>query len=145
PVFPPPSMRLVTLREAIADLDHRTRGLVEYPTGRAASLAPHLMPGDSGNHALIAAGRKGSFFSVSRTMWDRPAPTVVKTFTTGIAGMMHPDADRYLGTVELSRLQSFPDAFDWGDSTYKNIHARIGNSVPPLMMHAVASTVRRKI
>lgn len=145
PVFPAPSPRLVTLREAFADLDHRTRGLVEYPTGRAASLAPHILPGQTGDRPLVAAGRKGNFFSIGRAAWDRPSPTVVKTFNSGIAGMLHPDADRYLGTVELSRLQSFPDAFDWGDSTYANIHARIGNSVPPMMMRAVSGTIRREI
>ena len=57
-------------------------------------------------------------------------------------GMLHPDEDRFAGVRELSGLQSFPDQFDWGPGEYAELHARIGNSVPPLMMRPIALAVR---
>ena len=57
---------------------------------------------------------------------------------------MHPDEPRRLGVAELRRIASFPDAFafegDWMDAVNG-----IGNSVPPLLMRAIARHVRSTI
>jgi DNA (cytosine-5)-methyltransferase 1 len=47
--------------------------------------------------------------------------------------------------AELKRICSFPDDFDMGDLSYAKRWAVMGNAVPPLMMRAIAETVRNKI
>lgn len=78
-------------------------------------------------------------FSLLRLAWDRPAPTVLGV--SGSGGHMHPDEPRLLNVAELRRVASFPDQFefagDWTDAV-----SRIGNSVPPLFMRAIAQHLR---
>jgi len=68
-----------------------------------------------------------------------------------LGGLLHPTRNRYLGSRELARLQSFPDQYDWGDpvgdelANFRAIANRVGNSVPPLMMRAIANTIRTDI
>lgn len=144
PVHPTPSTRPLTIREALRDLDHP--GEYQLPTGKAAHLAPLVPPGQHGGDALRSRGGKhSSYFSLRRLHWDGPSTTIVKTIRPGTAGLLHPQEDRFLGLREVARLQSFPDEYDWGDSKYEDVWSRIGNSVPPLMMRAIASTVRDHI
>lgn len=82
PGHPPPVSGPLTLRAGLAGL--RDPGLIERPKGSAAKIAPHVAPGRYGKHALLAAGRKGSFFNLHRTCWDVPCATVGKTFGAGI-------------------------------------------------------------
>jgi DNA (cytosine-5)-methyltransferase 1 len=144
PVHPAPAGRLVTVRQAWAGLDGP--GLHEMPCGKTLTLARITTPGAGGASALEQRGGRRYGFSLQRLHWDRPAFTVTKTVRPAHAsGLLHPAEDRFIGVRELTRLQSFPDEYDWGDGTYKQIHARIGNSVPPLMMRAVAAEIRAKI
>lgn len=46
--------------------------------------------------------------------------------------------EREMGLLECSLVGSFPPEFVWGRDAY----ARIGNSVPPLFMRAIATHVR---
>jgi DNA (cytosine-5)-methyltransferase 1 len=142
PQFPRPQSAVVTVRQAWQDMPDPGIWLPVDPKYKIAKLAPYIEPGANGAHALVAAGRKSSRFNIARLAYDKPSPTIVKTFVESAAGYLHPRENRWLGTRELSRVQSFPDEFDWGTSTYTEIHARIGNSVPPLMMRAIATTVR---
>jgi len=144
PVHPVPSMRPVTVRQAWARLDDP--GLFDVPTGKGMAVARLTKPGGQGSDALYARGGKRSHWGCKRLAWDRSSNTISKETRAGAgAGFLHPSEDRFCGVRELARLQSFPDEFDWGDGTYKQIHARIGNSVPPLMMRAVATEIRDKI
>lgn len=53
---------------------------------------------------------------------------------------------RKLSIRELARLQSFPDEYEWPeDYGYALVKKCIGNAVPPLMMRAIASTLREKV
>ncbi|SEF34378.1 DNA (cytosine-5)-methyltransferase 1 [Amycolatopsis pretoriensis] len=140
PTHPTPVSRPLTVRHAWADLDNP--GLIVRPTGKFVALAPMIGPGENGAKALRAAGRKPAQFNLYRLSWHRPAPALPSLFGTSWAGFLHPAEDRFIGSREMTRLQSFPDEYDWGDSAYKLIHARVGNSVPPLMMRAVATAVR---
>jgi DNA (cytosine-5)-methyltransferase 1 len=57
---------------------------------------------------------------------------------------MHPEEARLLTEWELKRAASYPDPFQFiGD--YDMMLARIGNSVPPLFMRAIATHVRTQI
>jgi DNA (cytosine-5)-methyltransferase 1 len=70
---------------------------------------------------------------------DRPSFTIVKS--EGNGGLYHPDEPRMLSQSEFTRIASFPDAFRWAGSR-KDWQERIGNSVPPLFMRAIAGHVR---
>lgn len=81
-------------------------------------------------------------FSLQRLCWNKPASTILSTVREGCTGMFHPDECRMLSIGELQRLASYPDAFQFTGS-YKDMHARIGNSVPPLFMKAIAEHVHK--
>lgn len=139
----PDSRRRRTVRDAWADLSDPGMIPPINPKHKVAALIPAIRPGQSGADALAADGRKPAWFGISRLSWDRPAPTLVKAFSvSGGHGFLHPAENRRVGAAELKRLQSFPDEYDFGESTYTEIHARLGNSVPPLLMYAIATTLR---
>ncbi|TQE33042.1 DNA cytosine methyltransferase [Streptomyces ipomoeae] len=143
PVHPAPQTRPLTVREALAGLPDP--GPFQRPSAKAARVAPLIPPGRNGGDTLIDLGGKKAFFSLQRLAWDRPAFTLVKQFSPSRNGVLHPDEDRNLGIRELARIQSFPDAYDWGDSSVEKVWARIGNSVPPLLMRAIAQTLRERV
>lgn len=145
PVHPPGRGPVYTVHDAIADLDDP--GLYAVPRGKSAALAAQVPQGGLGSEVLERAGKYRSDFGMRRAAWHRPGYTIIKTTRPAQgAGMLHPSEQRFLGLRELARLQSFPDAFDWGPAEgergYVDVHARIGNSVPPLLMHAVGQHIR---
>jgi DNA (cytosine-5)-methyltransferase 1 len=81
-------------------------------------------------------------FSLLRLAWNKTPPTLLKV--PGSGGHMHPDEPRLLNVGELRRVASFPDAFrfvgSWDDAV-----CRMGNSVPPLFMRAIAEHIRTAI
>lgn len=101
---------------------------------------------------IIPPGRRradvrtdGNGFSCAKLHPHRPSRTVTKNDSNiGLHGLMHWSEQRRFTTAEYKRLASFPDAFqfagNWADAV-----ARIGNSVPPLFMRAIASNIRREI
>ncbi|MCL4704845.1 DNA cytosine methyltransferase [bacterium] len=60
------------------------------------------------------------------------------------AGLVMPDEDRYVSIAELKRLGSFPDQFQL-EGSFEERWARIGNSVPPLLMRAIALHIKNEI
>lgn len=72
----------------------------------------------------------------------RPAPTITKDAGRTTIGLIHPFEIRKLTIPEIKRLASFPDYFKFIGS-YREKWARIGNSVPPLMMKAIAEHIKK--
>jgi len=92
---------------------------------------------------------KGFGFNMRKLRWDKPSVTITKTHTPA-AGLLHPGEDRFLSITELKRLASFPDDFQFQKSTTPSmtrsiIWARIGNSVPPNLMRAIAKHIKQHI
>ncbi len=56
----------------------------------------------------------------------------------------HPLHTRTLSLLEYKRIGSFPDAISFADP-WRRAYIRIGNSVPPLFMQALATHARRKL
>lgn len=79
-------------------------------------------------------------FNYYRVSTRRPMVTITKQWIN----FWHPDEPRSLTVREESRLQSFPDEYTWIGSR-DACRERIGNSVPPLMMEAVARQVRKQL
>jgi DNA (cytosine-5)-methyltransferase 1 len=130
-----------------------------HPRGRVRPIAVrdaigHLPIGDTGNHSpqVINAWVKsrpgkslgetcrfvGSFQSV-RLDPDRPSPTQIKVHLN-----WHYLVARQLTISEAALIASFPELFRWSGNKAQN-KERIGNSVPPLFMRAIAEHIRRTI
>jgi DNA (cytosine-5)-methyltransferase 1 len=85
------------------------------------------------------------YFSLSKPHPDKPCPTVTQTGgNVGAAAVTHPTERRKFTIAELRRICSFPDDFVL-TGAYSQQWERLGRSVPPLMMRAVAETVRDEI
>lgn len=145
PPFPTPQRRVFTVKDAIFDVPAPERSEIKVPNGKLRDIAPHIPQGKSGSRVIKDAGKSQTYgFGLMRLRENAPSNTLVKHTDTGV-GLLHPTKHRFITTAEATRLQSFPDEYDWGDSSYERIINRLGNSVPPLMMRAIAETIDREV
>jgi len=101
-----------------------------------------MKPGD--NYADFSP--KGSGFSLRRNWLNRPSCTITKTVNHSAScdGTLHPIENRKHTISEIKRLASFPDGFQLiGD--FRERWARIGNSVPPLLMKAISEHIKLEV
>ena len=85
------------------------------------------------------------YFSLVRADPDKPSPTICASHgSSGIASVTHPFERRKFSIAELRRICSFPDDFVL-TGTYAQQWERLGRAVPPLMMKAIAETIRDRI
>jgi len=78
---------------------------------------------------------------MKRLEYLKPSKTIVKSL---ISGLIHPIENRYLTINELKRIGSFPDDFNL-IGKFEEQWMRIGNSVPPKFMQAIAENIRVNI
>lgn len=83
----------------------------------------------------------GSGFMKTRINPDAVSPTITKSNLMGQSEHYHWSGLRSLSDRELARLASFGDHYQFA-GTYVQAVDRIGNSVPPLFMRAIALHVR---
>ncbi len=83
------------------------------------------------------------YFNLVKPNARKPCPTVtaIGGSSPSIASVTHPSEKRKFTIAELKRICAFPDDFTLIGS-YSQQWARLGNSVPPLMMKAIAQVVR---
>ena len=94
-----------------------------------------LAPGESSD----------KFFNLVRAHPDKPSPTLTAIGgSPGVASVTHPSERRKFTIAELRRICGFPDDFVL-TGTYSKQWERLGRAVPPVMMCAIATTVRDKI
>lgn len=85
------------------------------------------------------------YFNLTRAAHDRPSPTVTAMGgNLGAAAVCHPSAVRKFTLAELRAVCGFPPDYIL-TGTYAQRWERLGRSVPPVMMAAIAATVRDKI
>lgn len=77
-----------------------------------------------------------------RSYWMKPFATIMKLQLHIKTGNCHPSETRAFSTRELARGASFPDQFRFFDGKGNE---RIGNSVPPFFMFAIAKHIRNNI
>lgn len=105
-------------------------------------LAPRIKPGEC-EADYDPAGN--GFQNLNRLRWNKPSPTLTKMNPgNGRGTLLHPELHRSLTIEEALRLSSFPDDFKMIGS-FADRWSRIGNSVPPLLMCAIAGKVRDQI
>lgn len=91
--------------------------------------------------------KKHSYVSVYGRMYpDRPSPTITGGFgSTGQGRFVHPGEPRTLTPHEASRLQWFPDWFDFGACKRVDLQTMIGNAVPSQLAWAALATSLRGV
>lgn len=86
------------------------------------------------------------YFSCIKADPEKPCPTLMASsgHFPSAAQPLHPTVKRKFTINEVKRICSFPDDFILKGS-FAQQWERLGNSVPPLMMKAIAETIRDKI
>lgn len=145
PSHPAAQTRAVTLREAISDVENTPEDLADsrYPEGSGSEkYLQRMREGEKGSKY----DTKGHRFGLVRLRWDAPARTILKSdgARNRTCSSCHPTELRKLTIAEIRRLSSFPDQFKLHGS-FELQWARMGNSVPPLFMRAIARHIRQEI
>lgn len=84
---------------------------------------------------------RGAMFGLRRLAWNRPSRTILREDGGGASCQCcHPVENRRLTIPEIKRVASFPDSFRLIGKVGER-WARIGNSVPPRFMQAIAEHV----
>jgi DNA (cytosine-5)-methyltransferase 1 len=85
------------------------------------------------------------YFQLVKADPAAPAPTITATGgEASLASVTHPTERRKFTIAELRRICAFPDDFVL-TGTYAQQWERLGNSVPPLMMMAIAKELRDRV
>jgi DNA (cytosine-5)-methyltransferase 1 len=129
-------VRTLTSRRANVELQRTVEPETDISGNAIGAEYDRLNPGQQSD----------KYFSLVRAAPDDPCPTITAAGgqSSGIACVVHPTEKRKFSILEVKRLCSFPDDFEL-KGTYGNQWERLGNSVPPLMMKAVAEAVRDKV
>lgn len=137
PSHPKAESKPFAIRDSILDVD--TSGTPPF-NDKYAKLWDRIRPG-SNAQSIIGKG----YNSCVKPNPSKPAPTLPKTQTgRGFATIAHWSEKRAMSVGEAKRVASFPDDFQF-IGNYSTQWMRIGNSVPPLFMEAIARHVRRAI
>jgi site-specific DNA-cytosine methylase len=84
-------------------------------------------------------------FGLVRLDPEKPCPTIQKSSPqSSTTGLIHPYEIRHLTISEIKLMSSFPAEFRI-EGSFVNKWARIGNSVPPLFLKAIATNIHRNI
>jgi site-specific DNA-cytosine methylase len=93
---------------------------------------------------VLTGQEKKKHFGLIRLNPEKPSPTILRGTGGTTTGLIHPYDVRRLTITEIKALASFPEQFQM-QGNYRDKWARIGNSVPPLFMLAIAVHIRRTI
>ena len=85
------------------------------------------------------------YFQLVRASLAAPSPTITAEGRKAhAASVAHPTECRKFSIAELRRICAFPDDFVL-TGTYAEQWERLGRAVPPLMMAAIAETIRDRV
>lgn len=141
PAFPRPLPYRYSIAEALPD--HGPGRLeIDPETGERITLDGYAI-GRAYDQLRSGEGHE-RYLNLTRCSPGRPAPTITATQSIGCATLMHPSERRHFTLAELRALASFPEDFTL-TGAYRYRAERIGRAVPPLMMRAVAETIRDEI
>ncbi len=91
-------------------------------------------------NAYYAGGGKTGF--LRRIFWDKPAPTLVTHPAMPATDLAHPEEDRPLSVEEYTRLQEFPDHWQFAGPILEQ-YRQIGNAVPASLGIAIGTLVMK--
>jgi DNA (cytosine-5)-methyltransferase 1 len=138
PVHPEPEGTWITIDQALAGLDPQPDPKQFMKVGqRLYRLWHEIELGHSGNE------RRGKT-DVKYFNWEKPNPRGLCPTIQCHQAIYHWTEIRTLSVREVKRLHSFPDDFVLAGN-WRRQWKQIGNSVPPQLMRAVASAIRREV
>lgn len=136
PSFPIPNKKLITFKEAVKGLKY------ESVPELTKSVKKYVSKMKAGN-CLSDVGGKG--FQTIRIYNNKPCPTLTKLKAgIGFGMLIHPIEDRVLSISEMKRCSTFPDNYIF-TGKWIDIKQRIGNSVMPKFMQAIAENIKENI
>ena len=142
PSYPEGDKKLIKFIDAVKGLEEYTdRPLSEMLIEIGKKQPKNMWSSNPKIYKTIKGNLAGSF-STKWASFNNVLMTIPKS-EISITGIIHPNRKRYLNLSELKRCASFPDDFKFTDR--KNGCNRIGNSVPPLFMKAIAEHIRINI
>ena len=138
PSFPEPSNKLITVKRAIGHLEESEKDKRKRVTKGLERYAYRLREGES----VDKYHRKGSLFGLKRISRHKPCCTILRSAGTGL---LHYEYNLFfLSIKELQVLSSFPEDFIFIGPQSSQID-RIGNTVMPRFMEAVAAHIKEEI
>jgi len=141
PSFPKPSNKVITVKEAFKNVINDNISF-KYLKGDKAKLITKVKQGEQMSKLPIANGK---YFNTLRLCWTKPSPTIPKLFgETWGSFFAHPETNRSITINELKRLSTFPDNYKF-IGKFQEQWARIGNSVMPKFMQAIAENIKINI
>ena len=143
PCYPEPNNKLITVREAWINLSNQEKEIKDLDLTGFALLEKlkRLKPGQ----CIADLPDQNSGFTTVRIQLNKVCPTISKTMEHKSAhnGLIHPNEHRKLTLTEIKRLCSYPDNFKLTD--WKHGWHRLGNSVMPKFMQAIAENIKTNI
>lgn len=134
PSHPKPQTKPITVGEALKDIEPE---FIKYSDNKfVKSVIRRVRPGDQ----LSKYHPDGNYFNYIKLSKHKPSPTITRT---GFGQFFH-ETNRYITINEVKKLASFPDAFKFVGPPGEQ-WARIGNSVPPNMMKAIAENIKENV
>ena len=107
---------------------------------KEAAIGPNCQ-----SYRVLTGQERKKHFGLIRVDPNKPCPTIQKSSPeSSTTGLIHPYEIRHLTISEIKALSSFPEGFVI-EGKFVDKWARIGNSVPPLFMRAIAVHIRRNI
>lgn len=148
PSHPKAQASLITVREAFDGVneDGTEVAYPEWLLNASQEIKRRETTGDRSKAAAFIKykGTSGSSQGYVRLDWDKPCTTLCKEFIS-VAFQGHPDDKRFINQSECRRIASYSDDFVFVGKFRKEVIKRLGNSVPPLFMAAIATHIRREI
>jgi DNA (cytosine-5)-methyltransferase 1 len=147
PSHPQARTKPITVRQAFSGLDltnSRTLDEARWRYDPAKYAVARLVKFCRAGEGADKYHPRGSYFNSQRIPWNAPSQTILRKGGGGESCLMHPVETRCLCEEELKRLATFPDSFQFV-GRLKLIWTRIGNSVPPQFMRAIAEHIRDEV
>lgn len=135
PSHPGAAVKPLTVRDAL-------HGLSDAPQERV-DLKPHHKTYQQ-MQTVPAGSRDPLHHSHHRLAWGVTAPTIDRGGGAGAYHIWHPSEHRPVTVSEIKRVASFPDGFQFAGKV-ADAFERIGNSVPPLFLRAIAEHIKTEI
>lgn len=110
---------------------------IEWAIGDLVGVTDNSVP-NQGEYFGASKAKKGNGQGDESNKKDKPAYTIRANPKSRV--QFHYSLDRRLTVRECARIQTFPDDFTFKFSKTVNI-SQIGNAVPPILAHLVASSV----
>jgi DNA (cytosine-5)-methyltransferase 1 len=146
-VFPRPTHGMVSIRSAFEGLEQTIADERPYLNSiRPSQLPPLLRQLPKCPPKPKRLKNVKTNFTLVRTSWDRPAPTLVIAGQKpdGLSGAIHPELDRKFTVPELKRLFGLPDDFTLTGTIEEAVQC-ICNMVPPLLTKALAEGIYERV